>query len=283
MPLSIRIVPAALSELKAIEVIHRRRLALWSPSVSKNLASIWINFSPKRPRVKWSSRAGKPSSCCNPSPNRPANRLPPQRRQEVAIPWDQVKSELGLDEPSKGNSGGSESLTSPHQNSDCRVSCAEDEDRLPRPFPRLGEGRLLMNRASQAGLSEQFGRYRILKTLGEGGMGAVYLAQDTQLDRQVALEGASFLAPGRPGGHRSLLPRGPRRGDARPPEPLPGLRRRPDRRDPLPDDALHRGQAAVRVSSTRPSRCRHVRRPRWSTRWPGRWKRRTAGDSSTAT
>ena len=57
--------------------------------------------------------------------------------------------------------------------------------------------KLASSDGDQPDIPEEFGRYRIIRTLGKGAMGTVYEAYDTQLDRNVALKIPRFEAADR--------------------------------------------------------------------------------------
>lgn len=65
---------------------------------------------------------------------------------------------------------------------------------MPEEKPSLSEGVTLVKQGASFELqaAQAFGRYRIVQTLAQGGMGAVYLAFDPVLNRQVAIKTPLF-------------------------------------------------------------------------------------------
>src|SRR5262245_39986107 len=72
------------------------------------------------------------------------------------------------------------------------------EDRLAVDATLLygsgNERRAQSHSRTELELSGEFGRYQVLKRLGEGGMGAVFLAHDSQFDHKVALKIPRFAS-----------------------------------------------------------------------------------------
>jgi serine/threonine-protein kinase len=74
-------------------------------------------------------------------------------------------------------------------------------------------------------MPEQLGRYRIKKRLGGGGMGSVFLVENTKLGRDEALKVPNFDSAGDAAvRERFLREAGPCGSQPRPSQPVPDLR-----------------------------------------------------------
>ncbi|HXY32725.1 MAG TPA: serine/threonine-protein kinase, partial [Planctomycetaceae bacterium] len=98
---------------------------------------------------------------------------------------EQLRSFIDADDDLRKLAGAATPLDRAHDSTTSFVRHGQ-ETVAPQPFAQRSA------EAAGSGLAGQFGRYRIIQALGRGAMGAVYLAEDTQLERRVAIKTPHF-------------------------------------------------------------------------------------------
>jgi eukaryotic-like serine/threonine-protein kinase len=99
---------------------------------------------------------------------------------------NQLRSFIATEEEVRKLAGGQPPLNRSHDSTESLAGYSQETTAVP---PSAGK-----RTADEEGtaLGAKFGRYRIIRALGKGAMGTVYLAEDTQIQRQVALKTPHF-------------------------------------------------------------------------------------------
>jgi hypothetical protein len=113
-------------------------------------------------------------------------RAPQWRGPEPSGPEGSVLRWLRAQDPPREPPHRDNATTPAHQ---VRTVSAEEAEPAagPRRLPRETAGEQSLALAAE-GVSEIIGRYRVIRALGQGGFGRVYLARDDELDRSVAIK-----------------------------------------------------------------------------------------------
>jgi serine/threonine protein kinase/formylglycine-generating enzyme required for sulfatase activity len=101
---------------------------------------------------------------------------------QYAVIADQLRSFIAAEEEIRKLAGAEYPLDRSHDSTESLARYGQET-----LVPQSGA-----KQAAETGLAGQFGRYRVIRALGKGAMGTVYLAEDTQLQRQIALKTPHF-------------------------------------------------------------------------------------------